>query len=101
MIAGVIVLRGRCGLRVPAVTTSPCLYFWHANAFASSSVKNVSLRRGDFRAAALFFDFGNTNETYQVLRGSNDIEALTQIQSNYSAAKGPVLKLPSATIGND
>src|SRR5882724_4242020 len=76
MPAGGIVLRGRCGLRVPALTTSPCWYFWHANAFASSSVKNVSLRRGDCRAAILFFDFGNTNETYQVLRGSNDIEGL-------------------------
>jgi len=61
---------------MPALTTSPSLYFWHANAFASSSVKNVSLRREDRRAAALVSDFGDSNETYQVLRVSNVIEGL-------------------------
>src|SRR5215213_6857114 len=74
MAADGIVRRGRYGLRVPALTISPSLYFAHANALASSSVKKVSLCRGDRREAALVFGFGNSNVTYQVFRGSNDIE---------------------------
>jgi hypothetical protein len=37
-------------------------------------VKNVALCRGDRRAAAFIFGFGNSNDTYQVFRGSNGIE---------------------------
>ena len=77
---------GQMRIKGTGTYDQPLPHFSDANALASSSVKNVSLCRGDRRATALTFDFGNSNETYQILRGSNDISnASTPPLSNTSA----------------